>query len=69
MIYFPDLIKFIRGSFYRDNKRLIPDSTTNGHEEQEDYVPKKCVQEKDKSPWGYHYHFKNMLYIKEKIDV
>ena len=46
-----------RGSFYRDKEMQIPDSTANGHEEQEDYGPKECVQGRDKSPWGYHYHF------------
>lgn len=46
-----------RGSFYRDKEMQVPDSTANGHEEQEDYGPMKCVQEVSKSPWGYHYHF------------
>lgn len=52
--------KIYMGSFYQDKEMLIPDSTANGHEEQEDYGPKKCVQEDSKSPWGYHYHFKEV---------
>ena len=49
--------KIYRGSFYRDKEMKEPDATANGHEEQEDYGPKECVRENDKSPWGYHYHF------------
>ena len=45
---------------YRDKEMLIPDSTANGHEEREDYGPKKCVRVNDKSPLGYHYHFKDV---------
>ena len=48
------------GSFYRDKEMQFPDATANGHEEQEDYGPKECVRENDKSPWGYHYHFTNV---------
>lgn len=46
------------GAFYHDKEMTQPDSTANGHKELEDYGPKECVRETDKSPWGYHYHFK-----------
>ncbi|MFC0700197.1 hypothetical protein [Anaerostipes butyraticus] len=46
------------GSFYHDKAMTQPDATANGHLELEDYGPKECVKENDKSPWGYHYHFK-----------
>ena len=52
--------KIYRGSFYRDKEMQFPDATANGHEELEDYGPKECVRENDKSPWGYHYHFTNV---------
>lgn len=45
------------GSFYRDKELTMPDSTAHGHQEQIDFGPKECVQEGNKSPWGYHYHF------------
>lgn len=49
--------KIYMGAFYRDKELTQPDSTQNGHQEQEDYGAKECVREIDKSPWGYHYHF------------
>lgn len=47
-----------RGSFYHDKAMTQPDAMANGHEEFEDYGPKECVRGDNKSPWGYHYHFK-----------
>lgn len=47
-----------RGSFYHDKEMTQPDATANGHEELEDFGPKECVDERSKSPWAYHYHFK-----------
>ena len=46
------------GAFCHDKYMTQPDSTANGHIELEDYGLKKCERETDKSPWGYHYHFK-----------
>lgn len=46
------------GTFYHDKAMTQPDASANGHEELEDYGPKECVRKVDKSPWGYHYHFK-----------
>ena len=52
--------KIYMGSFYRDKEMKEPDATASGHLEWEDYGPKECVRENDKSPWGYHYHFTNV---------
>lgn len=48
------------GAFYWDKELTMPDSTAHGHVEQEDFGPKRCVREDDKSPRGYHYHFKKV---------
>lgn len=48
------------GSFYWDKELTKPDATANGHEEYPDWEWKECVQFENHSPWGYHYHFKEV---------